>query len=311
MGASLSLGLILVLGSHYGKERAHRDLASAQAELTALQSQQREKQADLIYIQRHIGPFNRLAQIGLVGTPEREAWVEQLLLSAKRAGLSPSLRYTLLAPRPVSPQLMADGTASDRSAPQSHDLEFSLSGLHEEEFLALLQDYSSHTWGRFRVNACQLSEPTRLGLKLQCVLRFFTLAQTVPQVASASAPAASSSVPAPPLMLISPRLGTLFYEPAERSAMVFARSGDAAGEFSQQARVAGIVQRERGNSTAWINSQAVADGQSLPPSTRTGISASAVTLNGQRLRVGETLDFATGGTTDILPAGALTTKALK
>ena len=303
----LSLGLILALSSHTLEERARSDLAASAAELNSLQTRRSEVRADLRYMQSHLEHFKRLTQVGLIGTPEREAWVEQLTLSAKNAGFSDSLRYTLHAPKPLSPSATAVtlASSSDRHGPKFHDLEFNLSGVHEEELLGLLQDFGRHTRGRFRVNACQLMDPTPAGLKLKCVLRFFTLAQDDAAPASGFAPATVAAPDSAPR----PHLGTLFYHPAERSAMVLERRGDAVQEFSQQARVSGIVQRERGNSTTWINSRSLVEGQPFAPATVTHVSADAVTFNGQRVRVGETLDLRTGASTDILPAGALAKEA--
>lgn len=107
------------------------------------------------------------------------------------------------------------------------------------------------------------------------------------------------------------RLGTLFYSAAERTAITRGRSSNASDEASTILSVSGIVKRERGKSTAWINHQPVAEGQSLPPTVRTTISATGVTLDGQRVRVGETVDINTRERTDIVTPGAVTVKGRK
>lgn len=125
------------------------------------------------------------------------------------------------------------------------------------------------------------------------------LAAVAPASAAEAAPTARAA------------LDVLFYTPAERRAMVRARSGSTEQEDSSLARVSGIVKRERGNSTAWINQQPVAEGHSLAPTTRTTISGAHVTLDGQRVRVGETLDLRTRERTDLVAPGAVTTKGRK
>jgi hypothetical protein len=107
------------------------------------------------------------------------------------------------------------------------------------------------------------------------------------------------------------RLGTLFYSAAERSAISRERQGNTTAEVSNVLNVTGIVKREHGNSTVWINHQPVAEGQSLPPTSRTTISATGVTLDGQRLRVGEGLDLTTHERTDIVRPGTVKTEGKK
>jgi hypothetical protein len=49
----------------------------------------------------------------------------------------------------------------------------------------------------------------------------------------------------------------------------------------------------------------------LPPTSRTTISATGVTLDGQRLRVGEGLDLTTHERTDIVRPGTVKTEGKK
>lgn len=109
------------------------------------------------------------------------------------------------------------------------------------------------------------------------------------------------------------RLGTLFYSAAERSAIALERQGEAAAavEASSVVNVSGIVKRERGNSTVWLNGRAVAEGQNMAPTARTTISIDGVTLDGQRVRVGEAVDINTHERTDIVAPGAVTIKKRK
>ena len=112
-------------------------------------------------------------------------------------------------------------------------------------------------------------------------------------------------------------MGTLVYSPEQRRAMELARSGrsspgDAvpgtdAGSAQQAAaasptiRLDGIVTRERGKGTAWVNSEPVAQG--THSSTR--IVGTEAVVDGHRLRVGQTFDKDTGTKTDVVPPGAV------
>ncbi len=280
LGVSLALGLALVLVSCARAQAAWDELARARSELVAQQQRLRQVQAELAELQTHRERFLRLARSGLLRMADRQGWVEQLGAAHQRARLPGALHYTLQAPLAPSPGVVV------------HDLEVGLEGVHEQELLALLQDFKAHVGGRLRVNACQLSEPTAQGLKAQCVLRFFTLPVSWPTV---DAPAA----PTPPMA--GPDPGTLLYARGERLAIVAARSANAAAP-SSVVQLSGIVKRERGNSTAWINRQPVAEGDARQPT----ISIQSLTLEQQRLRVGETLDLRSGERRDIVNPADLT-----
>lgn len=196
LAAALLIGLALYLGSRFFKDRGQAQLAQAQRGESANQASLAEKQSDLANMQAEISRFNRLRQQGMVGTPEREAWVEQLVASRQRTGLPDTLVYTLQAPKPLALQAMdAAGneatpatteTGPDAVAPVFHDLDFAVASIHEEELLALLQNYRAQVKGRFRVNACLLSDRTETGLTARCTLRFFTLPGAAPNLSPKS-----------------------------------------------------------------------------------------------------------------------------
>ena len=131
----------------------------------------------------------------------------------------------------------------------------------------------------------------------QCCLAFVLL------VAGAAVCAQSAAA--------APELGTLFYSPAERSAIVRERSGAAADTATTRLSVSGVVKRARGKSTAWINRQPLPQGQLAPGARSTAIFASGVTVDGVRLRVGQTLDTQTRERTDIVTPGALRVKEIR
>ena len=307
--------LSLVLLSRVQHEEARSELMRVQGDLTVVRMNLRERQSDLSLVQSHIERFHQLARSGLLGTPERAVWVEQLQQSRRRRGLPESLSYTLhpansaSRPAPSSSSMLAELSAEKSLGElQFHELEFTLQDVHEAELLDFLHDFEAHAGGRFRVDACQLSEPTPHGLSAQCSLRFFTL-PWAGSSATTDPPAnvATPNRPAPH----APHLDTLVYSPAERDALVRERRAEASPGLSTRQRVSGIVQREHGRSTAWINQHAVAEGQSLPPAHSTSISATDVTLDGQRVRVGETLDLNTLERGTVISPQALTLKGRK
>ena len=185
LGLTLTLGILLILGSQRWSVRAREAVATAQRELAAQRATLSARQADLLYLERHAEQFRQLARGGLTEPAQREAWLEQLVASQQRTGLPETLRYSLQPGRPLLRMTALDATTPEAGVGQAsfHDLEFTFAGIHEEELLALLQDYADHVPGRFRVNACELSQPMPSGLTAQCTLRFFTLAtvRTRPQ----------------------------------------------------------------------------------------------------------------------------------
>jgi hypothetical protein len=112
------------------------------------------------------------------------------------------------------------------------------------------------------------------------------------------------------------RFGVLFYSPAERAAIVRARRGEAGEDQNQGngknvsnlATLDGVVKRERGKGTLWINREAIPEGQS-PPSLSTSVpTAAGAAINGKRVRVGESLDLSTGERSDIVPDGTVSVR---
>jgi hypothetical protein len=105
-------------------------------------------------------------------------------------------------------------------------------------------------------------------------------------------------------------LGTLFYRPAERTALVAARSSSETGlppnAPPNQLQLDGLVRRPRGKSTVWFNGQPVAEGQSIALSHPYTLSRQEVQVASQSLRVGETLDLASGLRHDVVAPGSVT-----
>ncbi len=109
------------------------------------------------------------------------------------------------------------------------------------------------------------------------------------------------------------RLGTLFFSPAERAAIVVARRGEQPGAISSGTAVSvtGLVKRGGQKSTAWINGQTVTEGQAVPAAGIPVISARGVRIDGQDVRVRETLDIDSGARSDALPQGAVSVRRQK
>ncbi len=180
--ALLLLMLILYFGSAHVRDLLAAKLEAQQAGVSAERDRLAKKQSDLDNLRANIERYRILQQRGLVGAARREEWVEQLLASRKQLGLPDTLAYHLKPPVRLHAgtdvaQAASGAQDSAEDGPLVHDLEFELRNTHEEELLALLEDYGRKVNGRFRVQSCELTEATVTGLRARCVLRFFTLPQ--------------------------------------------------------------------------------------------------------------------------------------
>jgi hypothetical protein len=177
LAGAIFLSLTLVFGSIYGRDTLKKSLAQSRAEMGAQQPNLTAKQQDLIFIQTQVENFRAFRTQGLVGRADREGWVEQLVASREQLKLTDTLSYILKPQQALSDAATPDpaAVAVTPDSPATHDLDFELKGIHEQELLDLLQDYRTRVHGRFRLQSCRFGEATQAGLFAQCTLRFFTL----------------------------------------------------------------------------------------------------------------------------------------
>ena len=100
-------------------------------------------------------------------------------------------------------------------------------------------------------------------------------------------------------------LETLFYTPSQRLDINRGRQGLGAAVNAATARLNGVVRRAGGKSTVWINDQPYAEGSTQAAPLK-GVDA---VVQGQRLRVGESIDKASGERTDVVAPGAVTVRS--
>ncbi|MCF8152030.1 MAG: hypothetical protein K9J80_14895 [Sulfuritalea sp.] len=180
LAGAIFLSLTLVYGSAYVRDMLKTSLTQSRNQMDAHQQDLTQKQLDLSNIKTHIAQFGVLREQGLVGTADREGWVEQLGVNREQLHLADTLSYLLKPPQAVAdaatlePEAMTSDEPNSAAATQ-HDLDFELRGITEPELLNLLRSYRAQVNGRFRVQSCRLSSPSKLGLTAQCTLRFFNL----------------------------------------------------------------------------------------------------------------------------------------
>lgn len=102
-------------------------------------------------------------------------------------------------------------------------------------------------------------------------------------------------------------LGTLFFNAAERRAIVQARTVPSGPPPAPTLlSLSGMVVRKGGNSTVWINGQALAEGSAPVPGASMTVAPRHITVNKLVLRPGDTLDLTKRQGVDMLPPGSVT-----
>lgn len=100
-------------------------------------------------------------------------------------------------------------------------------------------------------------------------------------------------------------IGTVFYSPAERSALVAARSGATQSAIYT---LNGITLRGAGKSVAWINGRAVTQVPQDAAIPSLVIARDHVLIEGKAIKVGESLDIISGQRVLRLPEKAVQVK---
>ena len=181
-----------VYGLDQWANNLRRDLGNQQGSLQVQQALLDTRRADLSNVRAHIEAYEKLRAQGLVGNAERAQWVEQLQATFEQLGLPGKIGLQLQAAKPLAlPPDPAANPAAAPITPLSHDLLFEIRQVHEEELLALLQDFRDTVRARFRVDSCHLRDPAGSGLTASCTLRFVSIPVTIPVPPSAAVPAAA------------------------------------------------------------------------------------------------------------------------
>ena len=97
-------------------------------------------------------------------------------------------------------------------------------------------------------------------------------------------------------------IGTVFYSPSERAALVAARNGIAQ---TNAFTINGIIERMQGKSAAWINGRAIPELPPDPVLTTLKIRRDHVLIEKHPIKVGETLDIISGQRVLPLPENAV------
>lgn len=178
LAASLLFALVLLAGLSHYHERERAELSVTQQTLQGLRSEIETFNLDLASIEDNLMNFRHLTRIGLIGSPDREAWVQDLEAIYRALELPPALRYTLAPPAPqaADPAVPAGLALASPARAMQHDLDIELSGLHEGEFQTFIDALGTDWQTPFRLEACAMKhEAPQPGLHIKCTIRLFSL----------------------------------------------------------------------------------------------------------------------------------------
>lgn len=174
---SLTFSFAMAIGLNQYNTAKAQAIARDEVELQGARRKVQTLAADLAVLEAHLESFKQLVDIGLIGDPDRDLWVQKFEAIYQTLDLPPTLRY-VLAP----PQLHTDIRITAPGAmPLSqikalrHDLNVELSGIHEGEFLAFIDTLRTDWQTPFRLETCQMKRQPEAGLQIKCTLRLFSL----------------------------------------------------------------------------------------------------------------------------------------
>jgi hypothetical protein len=181
LGTVVLLSVAVVVGLQYWATGVNAALTQLQASAQTQQELLTTKHEDLLNMRGHIKRFEVLRSQGMLGSPDRAQWVEQLQASYAAIGFGGRIAYQLQAPQPlVNATAQASAGDGEGIQPQFHDLKMELRQAHEADLINLIANYRTTVKGRFRVQSCALDNAKEDGLNANCVLRFVSVPLPLP-----------------------------------------------------------------------------------------------------------------------------------
>lgn len=175
---SIVVTLLIVAGLAHFRAEKEQSILQTKQQLSATREEISKLTYDLASINRLAQKYKRLVDMGFVGEPDRDGWVQRLESIYRDTRLPPTLRYTLAPPQLFNPQVVPDDAPlAYLNHMLHHDLNFDLSGIHDGEFLDVIDKLGSDWKTPHRVETCQISreEDERVGLQIKCTVQIYSL----------------------------------------------------------------------------------------------------------------------------------------
>ncbi|MDD2721762.1 MAG: hypothetical protein PHH47_10705 [Gallionella sp.] len=175
---SVVIAIAVVIGLAHFRTTQEQAIMQTEQQLTDTRDEIRKLTYDLDSINQLAEKYQRLARLGLVGKPDRDAWVENLKNLYRDTRLPPTLRYTLAPAQLMSTQpVPADDPKAYLNNVLFHDLTLELSAIHDVEFLDFMGKLNQEWNAPYRLETCHIARevaPTS-GLQIRCVLQIYSL----------------------------------------------------------------------------------------------------------------------------------------
>jgi hypothetical protein len=174
--AALAFAAVIGLATYRTERQA--SILQTERKLASVRDNIKKLTYDLDSINRLAAKYQRLSQLGFIGEPVRDGWVQRLEALYRDTRLPPTLRYTLAPPQLFSPQAAApDAQTAYLNNIMHHDMNLELSGIHEGELLDFIDKLETGWLAPFRVETCQISREADAvsGLQIKCALQIYSL----------------------------------------------------------------------------------------------------------------------------------------
>ncbi|HCI51804.1 MAG TPA: hypothetical protein DE312_00495 [Gallionella sp.] len=173
---SVILTFIVIAGlDRYRIEKAQRILTT-EKRLSDTREEIRKLTFDLDSIKKLAAKYKKLSELGFIGEPDRDGWVQRLDSIYRDTRLPPTLRYTLAPPQPINPQL-PDSPLSYQNNVSHHDLALEIAGIHEIELIDFMNKLKADWKTPYRVETCQIAREAEVlaGLQIKCTVQVYSL----------------------------------------------------------------------------------------------------------------------------------------
>lgn len=177
---SVVLAFVIVTGLDRYRSEKELSIFKTQQKLSETRGIINKLTFDLDTINRLKTKYKRLEDLGFIGDPDRDGWVQRLESIYRDTRLPPTMRYTLAPPQPLNPQPVSpDAPSAHRNNVLHHDLNIELSGIHEGEMLDFMEKLNGEWRTPYRIETCQIArgeaaEPIA-GLKIRCTVQLYSL----------------------------------------------------------------------------------------------------------------------------------------
>ncbi|MGH8742999.1 MAG: hypothetical protein ACREUY_01835 [Burkholderiales bacterium] len=185
--AVLIAGVSLVYYTRLAVDTTLRDLRQQQNLLREARTRYQKSGDEKELIVSYLGDYQRLQQLGLIGSEQRINWLDGLRLANQQAELF-GVEYKIGSQQPYAQaQEFNPGNVAIRQSPMK--LTFSM--LHEGDLMRFFNILSNKGIGLFQLNQCNLERVTnnvtsirfQPNLRAECELSWFTLVPPEPRSA--------------------------------------------------------------------------------------------------------------------------------